>query len=511
MFGFSDIKKIFICIFYCFLLVGCSLNSSNLSPPLVANTISKQKKAFTSPKSLSSLPKEGVSSKMVLPKITTKLFIPLSFSREGVPTTLNDKVQVFIDYYTKNQEGRLWFEKVLARAKYYKPLMEKILAEAGLPEELFYLALIESGFNNHAYSPAHACGPWQFIASTARHYHLKIDYWVDERKDPELATRAAALYLKTLYNKFNDWYLTAAAYNAGGGTIQRLLRKYKVNDYWNLSEKANELKLEAKRYVPKWLAVIIVTENAKAYGFSTEQKDKFDCDKVKTSSLTDLFSLSKKTKINLAELKRLNPALKGSFVPPYPYFLRVPKGKKKIVLAFFQIQIEKPISSTQFYTYKVKSGDTLWAIAKKNQKHVGFIAKVNGLSSPYCIKPGQKLLIPYTWPQTRLYAQRDKKIESFKTIYTVKSGDTLWDIARLFNISVEVLKRANKVKGLIHPGDQLFIPLSQKIIVYEVKKGDTLWDIAKKFKTTPKNIRSLNEFSSSFIKPGDELRIKIEG
>ncbi|CAD7779866.1 MAG: Transglycosylase SLT domain protein [Candidatus Methanoperedenaceae archaeon GB50] len=163
-----------------------------------------------------------------------------------IPIVINDRVQTFINYYTKNPNGRRWFHQVLTRAQEYKPLMEKILLKAGLPKEVFYLAFVESGFDNHAYSYAHACGPWQFIASTATHYGLKIDYWVDERKDPELATKAAARYLKDLYSQFKDWYLTAAAYNAGNGTIQRLIKRYKVSDYWTLIKKAKELKLETK-------------------------------------------------------------------------------------------------------------------------------------------------------------------------------------------------------------------------------------------------------------------------
>jgi len=510
---------------FCFLIAGCATSKSPL-PSLPQSTISKEEKTIPTPeKTISSIPEKNVSQKLrpaspsVSPerqadrpaKKKVSVFEKTHKSFPSIPIVINDRVEAFINYYTKNPNGRLWFQRVLIRAQQYKPLMEKILLKAGLPQEVFYLAFVESGFNNHAYSYAHACGPWQFIASTATHYGLKIDYWVDERKDPELATKAAANYLKELHNQFKDWYLTAAAYNAGNGTIQKLIKRYKVRDYWSLIKKARELKLETKQYVPKWIATIIIARNPKAYGFEIKPKDPWDCDKVHTYGLTDIILLSKEANIELNTLKRLNPALKRPFTPPYPYFLHIPKGKKEIVLASLGAQAEISQVFKHFRYYKVKPGDTLWEIARKNRKSVDFIARLNGISPPYILQPKQKLLIPYGEPQTSIYTQRDKKTGRYKIIYTVKSGDTLWNIARLFDTSVKKLKKINKIKGCIYPGDQLLIPLPQKIIIYEVKHGDTLWDIARKFKTTPEEIILLNRLSSSLIRPGDKLKIKIEG
>ena len=507
-------KRILNFFISCVLLAGCVPSKP---PSLPQTPVCEKKSALNiSEKATSPIPKKEGKKPLVAEKtpikktpLITKKISPKK-KVATIPIVINDRVQTFINYYTKNPNGRRWFHQVLTRAQEYKPLMEKILLKAGLPKEVFYLAFVESGFDNHAYSYAHACGPWQFIASTATHYGLKIDYWVDERKDPELATKAAARYLKDLYSQFKDWYLTAAAYNAGNGTIQRLMRKYKVNDYWTLLKRARELKLETKQYVPKWIATITIAKNPKAYGFEIKPKDPWDCDKVHTYGLTDLTLLSKETMIPLKKLKRLNPALRRPFTPPYPYFLHIPKEKKEIVLAALGAQAEISQVFKHFRYYKVKPGDTLWEIARKNRKSVDFIARLNGISPPYILRPRQKLLIPYGEPQTSIYTQRDKT-GHYKIIYTVKSGDTLWDIARLFGTSVRKLKKSNKIKGCIYPGDQLLIPLPQKIIIYEVKKGDTLWDIARKFKTTIREIISLNKLSSSLIRPGDKLKIKIEG
>ncbi len=447
----------------------------------------------------SPLPKIGPTPN--LPSSTPSSRLP------SVPITINPQVQAYINFYTKNPRGRIHFQKTLMRAREYQQLMEGILTKAGLPKELFYLAFIESGFNNHAYSRSHACGPWQFIASTARKYGLKIDYWVDERRDPELATKAAAKYLSDLYAQFHDWYLAAAAYNAGDGLIQQLVKKYKIKDFWVLAKKAH-IKRETKYYVPKWLATIVIARNPQKYGFKAPQPLPWKYEKIETSALVDISFLAKKTKIGLEKLKHLNPALKTVFAPPYDYFIRVPKEKKDIVLTYLEEQEKITQVFSHFCTYQVQPGDSLWKIARKFHKDISFIAKLNNLSFPYLLHPGQKLIIPYGEPKRQIYTERDEKTGKLRIVYTVKSGDSLWKIARQFNTSVAELKRVNKTNGLLHPGDQLVIPLPSKIIIYEVKKGDTLWDIARKFNTTPKEIMSSNNLSSPIIHPGDKLKIK---
>jgi len=382
----------------------------------------------------------------------------------SVPIIINAQVQSLINFYTKNPKGRIHFQKTLMRAREYQQLMEDILTKAGLPKKLFYLAFIESGFNNHAYSHSHACGPWQFIASTARKYGLKIDYWVDERKDPELSTKAAAKYLSDLYAQFHDWYLAAAAYNAGVGFIQKQIKKYKTKDFWTLMKKAR-LKKETKYYVPKWLATIIIARNPEKYGFKDLKTIPWKYEKIETSGLVDISYLAEKTKIDLKKLKHLNPALKTVFIPPYAYFVRVPKEKKDIVLASLRDQEKITQVFSHFHIYQVQPGDSLWKIAKKFHKDISFIAKLNNLSYPYLLHPGQKLIIPYGAPKRQIYTKRDKTTGRLKIVYTVKSGDSLWKIAKQFNTSVAELKRVNKkINGILHPGEQLVIPLALKSI-----------------------------------------------
>jgi len=523
-------KLLGIVIIFCLYLAGCTINppvkpvsqeESPLSPiktkstPVLENK-STPLKSVTKEESVKKEDHKVSTSQQTTPpkKKMTKTPAPQQLSSPllpSVPITINEYVRAYIDYYTHTHKGRRHFQQTLRRARQYQSLMETILTEAKLPKEFFYLVFIESSFNNHAYSCAHACGPWQFIESTARRYGLKIDYWVDERKDPKLATKAAAQYLTELYQQFNDWYLTAAAYNAGDGMIKRLMRKYKVKDYWALIKKARELKRETKHYVPKWLATIIIAQDPQRYGFQIEPVDPWDYEIVKTPGLTDLSYLAKKTKIKFKKLKRLNPALRRAFTPPYNYFLRIPKEKKDCVLAYLQEQMETAQIFSHFRTYTVKPGDSLWKIARKYRKDINFIAKLNGLSHPYLLRPGRKLLIPYGEPQRQVYTDIDKRTGQTRIIYTVKSGDSLWEIARHFNTSVKELKRINRIEGTIYPGDQLVIPVPSYIIIYEVKPGDTLWDIARKFKTTPKEIMSLNNLSSPRIHPGDRLKIKTSG
>ena len=311
-------------------------------------------------------------------------------STGDIPVIINDRVLFYIRYYTKS--GRKYFASALNRSYRYKEIMQGILMQFNLPKDLFYLAFIESNFDNHAYSRSHACGPWQLIAETAIQYGIRIDHWVDERKDPVLSTKAAAKYLSDLYKRFGCWYLTAAAYNAGGGTIKRLIKKYNTNDWWILSKRARELKRETKDYVPKWIATIIIAKNPERYGFSPPKTTPLRYDVIKTNTILDLEKVAHLCKISLKEIKRLNPALKRIYTPPYPYFLRIPEGKKESLLASLKRQPRLKID--HFYYYRVRPRDTLWDIARHYRSSIPLIARLNNLSPPYLIRPGQMLLVP---------------------------------------------------------------------------------------------------------------------
>ena len=173
----------------------------------------------------------------------------------GFPLTINKQVRFYLDLFQNKQHH--YFQKWLERSTLYLSDIEKELKKSDLPRDLAYLAMIESGFNPLAYSPAHAAGLWQFITTTGRKYNLKINSWIDERRHPYKSTRAAAAYLADLYDEFDDWYLAVAAYNAGEGKIKQAIRKYKTRDFWKIAQ-TRYLHLETKRYVPKLIAAILI-------------------------------------------------------------------------------------------------------------------------------------------------------------------------------------------------------------------------------------------------------------
>ena len=246
-----------------------------------------------------------------------------------IPITINKQVEFFIEYFQTRVSKRfgIW----LARSGRYVPMMRAILKEHGLPEDLVYLAMIESGFSCKAYSRAHAVGPWQFIRGTARRYGLKVNYWVDERRDPVKSTYAAAKYLRDLYAEFNSWYLAAAGYNAGEVKIRRALARYGADDFWSISQrKRRYLKQETKQYVPKMIAAALIAKNPSKYGFDDIKYDaplKFD--QVKVYAGTSVSVAAKLIGLKTGAISELNPELRRWCTPPTDgmYTLRVPAGK----------------------------------------------------------------------------------------------------------------------------------------------------------------------------------------
>lgn len=308
------------------------------------------------------------------------------------------------------------FSLWLSRSGKYLSLMKDILKSKNLPEDIAFLPLIESGFNPAAYSVAKAVGPWQFIASTAKRYGLKIDWWRDERRDPIKSTVAAADYLKDLYDMFGSWNLAMAAYNAGEGKILKALNRTKRDDYWELTS-TKYIKKETKEYVPKFVAARMIATNPDEYGFDRiEYHQPFDYDEVAINHPIDLDVAARCADTTVEVIRELNPELRRWSTPPgeSSYSLRIPSGKKEIFLKNLSEIPEEELFTID--KYKVKKGDTIRRIASKTGIPISVILELNdGLRA---IKPGDVILLP---PKDKYRPDRDdiKKV-SFKPTKEIK-------------------------------------------------------------------------------------------
>lgn len=256
-----------------------------------------------------------------------------------IPVTYNDKVQYWIKYF--QGPGRKWFHTWLERSHAYLPLMQSTLASQNLPQDLAYVAMIESGFSSSAVSTASAVGYWQFIKSTAKRYGLMINWWIDERRDHQKSTTAAAQYLGDLYKMFGSWYLTAASYNMGEGRMKRLIRKYGTKNFWVLSQK-KDFPRETKDYIPKLLAAVLISKAPKLYGFTDlNPKNPYRFDYFHVPGGTDLMNLAKYLDINHKDLYTLNPELVKGFIPSFvkSHRIRIPKGSSSRVSHYLRAQL----------------------------------------------------------------------------------------------------------------------------------------------------------------------------
>ena len=309
-----------------------------------------------------------------------------------IPIVINAQVEQFIQYFQTTARNR--FSTWLARSEKYIPFMRNLLKENGLPEDLVYMALIESGFNPYAYSRSKASGPWQFIYLTGKRYGLRSNWWIDERRDPEKSTIAAAKYLKDLYDMFECWYLAAAGYNAGEGKIARAMKRYRTEDFWELT-KYRYLKRETKDYVPQMIAAALIAKDPEKYGFvDIEYQEPLRYDKVKVPEVTDLRLIAQASEVTLDEIKNLNPELSRWCTPPnFPdYEIKIPFGKKELFLENFENL--SPGERFQFKTHKVRKGDTLSRIAKLYRVSLEPILEINRLNKKSRLSIGMHLLIP---------------------------------------------------------------------------------------------------------------------
>jgi membrane-bound lytic murein transglycosylase D len=366
-----------------------------------------------------------------------------------LPIELNEPVLSCIDLY----QGRLrdWFQEALSRGQKHLPYIRKVFAEEGIPQDLAYVALVESAFKTTAYSRAKAKGVWQFVSATGKRYGLTVDWWVDERSDPEKATRAAARYLKDLFTLFGDWNLALAGYNAGEGKVLRAMTRYRTDDFWKLRQ-TKGIRRETKNYVPLIHAAIVLAKAPQRYGFTVTPDALPDFERVPVEGAVHLGVIAECAGEPVEDLRALNPELRRLATPADRTFaLRVPAGQAQAVAACLaQLPIEKRVS---FRKHVVRRGQTLAAIARSNGVAARDIAEANGLTLQKRLRVGTELIVPIpakprvTRVRRGVPAPAKAPDGEGGVHHRIRPGDTLSAIAARYGATVGELQAWNGLRG----------------------------------------------------------------
>ena len=386
------------------------------------------------------------------PNIKAKAEAEIKTTKSDLPLVLNDQVAMFINYFS-SARGKATLEHAWERSGRYRDMVSRILKEEGVPQDLIYLAQAESGFQPLALSRAGARGMWQFMAASGELYGLQRSWWVDDRQDPEKATRAAARNLKDLYKQFGDWYLAMAAYNSGASTVQHAVERTGYADFWELYRRG-VLPQETRNYVPIILAETIMAKNPEQYGLQRVTPDPAaQVDQVTINYPVDLRLVAECVDTSVSYLQELNPSLLRMTTPKDQSFtLNLPAGShEKYENAMTAIP---PDMRTWWRYHHVEYGDTLASIAHKYHTSSSSIAEANSLTSDE-VKVGSKLIIPIAPgranTETASYSRH-------ATHYKVRKGDTLYSIADDFEVPVDKLKKWNHLRGTaVSPGRMLVI------------------------------------------------------
>lgn len=381
-------------------------------------------------------------------------------TQDAIPLVMNKHVEAEIASFRGRERSFLINSYV--RSGRYRPHIVKALREEGMPEELSWLPLIESGFQTNALSSARALGLWQFIASTGYKFGLERNEWLDNRMDPHLSTRAAIAYLKELHGIFGDWTTALAAYNCGEGTVLRIIRGQKIgylDNFWDLYDR---LPRETACYVPRFIAVVTIMRDPERFGIKLPPADKpLQSNEVITNRQVHLKDVAAALEVSLADVKDLNPALRKDVTPAETYALKVPAGKAPTLTArldaipAWKPPVAAPVASASFHT--VRSGETLSSIAKRYGTSVKTIMALNRLKKSGYIEKGWRLKLPAgKKPYT---AGKVAGVKQAKSKYVVKRGDTLWKIANQFGTSTKELQILNHLRGTaLSVGQVLKVP-----------------------------------------------------
>ena len=430
-----------------------------------------------------------------------------------IPSSLIPKTEVplHINEYTKRTiaffmgKGRSHMENWIYRSGKYFPLMSRIFAEEGLPPELMYLSLPESGLNPVARSWAKAVGLWQFMKGTGGMYGLRSNYWYDERRDFEKATRAAARHMKDLYREFNDWHLVFVAYNAGGGWVRKGIRRSGSTDYW---EMRHRLPRETRNYVPQYIAVALIVMRPEAFGFgNVEKADSLSFEFATVDDCVDLGILAECAGTDLEKIKDLNPELTQWCTPPNykGYQLRVPLGTAATFAEnYAKIPDDKKFD---FATHVIKRKETISQIAKRYNVTTAILLEVNKLSRSKRLKVGATLVIPVksNSASALVEAQRNKEVADIARFNQLKEeGRKVAASRKQSSIASASLKTKTKIQKATYE------PKGREKIIYKVRSGETLGHIAEWFNVRASHIRNWNNIPyGRFIYVGQRLTIWV--
>jgi membrane-bound lytic murein transglycosylase D len=495
--------------------------------------------------------------------------IQQSVSREktnyDIPMIWNDRV--FKALYFLNRGGKGSLDKWISKSSYYVPTIKRMLVDSGMPTDLAYLPLIESGFNPLAYSRAHASGMWQFIRSTGKRYGLQTDCWVDERRDFIKSTGAAISYFKKLYNQFNDWHIAIGSYNCGENGMMGAIGRARQKDFWSL-----RLPRETMHYVPEFIAALIAAKNPNYLNLENRPAaDTFDLDTVTVKECLSLYAVADSLNVSSAELRRMNPhILHWCTHPRIPVTLYLPsKTKEKFLAAFDRSPFDFIVA---WYVYKVKAHENFSIIARRFKVPPEALLSLNSKLASQRLSIGQELLIPIPTNQgasrgTAIGPTQQRAGTTFKTVvingakvikYRVKPGDCLGGLARLFRVDKNDLRGWNNLSGdkSLRSGMMLTIyaspamrkiavtktdtgaaqmtatrdveggavsissaqkpvsfiadAASKRIFYYRIRKGDNLWNIAQSFRVAIRQLTSINDITpDTALLPGKVIKVPL--
>jgi len=444
--------------------------------------------------------------------------IVVNGNHKAIPMTMNKHVQAEIDRLTKGRDREFFIESYRRSGRFRPYIIEK-LRQAGLPESLSWLPLIESGFKPQALSKARALGLWQFIPSTGSKFGLKRDIYIDERLDPDKSTMAAIEYLKELHQIFGDWTTVLAAYNCGEGRVLRIIRSQNVNyldNFWDLYER---LPWETARYVPKFLATVYIVNNMEKYGFQDiKPYPPYEYEAIEVTKQIYLQSIANHLQKPLSELTCLNPELRYKMLPPDTYLLKIPNGTKDTLIASIDMIPEATPPQRSFVYHKVNKGQTLSTIAGRYKTTVNAITAANRIIHKNHIVAGTLLKIPqHGRGVASSFAEIDHGPALRASSHTVKSGDSLWNIARRYGTTTKKIQASNNLTGtnltvgqvLKLPGKTMTSAPVKKYKKYSVKSGDSPYNIASRYNMPLQQFLIINNLSSnSMIYPGQMLYVK---